>query len=183
LYRQALIVSTIIAIIGTSAAGTNKPVSLLAKHRVWMQKGLAWEHPEGGLDPQEAYANGTVLYFGADGKFGMFSYNIVRNGKRLGLDEGDGGRIFSGSWTFENDAIKISYRLVDAYKLILPKEQQPQVPGPVEERRIPITHLKSMKDSSTAELVLDRQTFQASPAFRESSLRDFLRVYDRQKGK
>jgi len=148
-----------------------------------MQKGLTWEHIEAAPDPQETYAHGLVLYFAADGKFGMFSYNVVRNGKRMGLDEGDGGRIFSGSWTLENDAIKISYRLVDAYKLILPEEQQPQVPGPVEERAISIIHLKSMKDTSAAELVLDRQTFQAAPAIRESSLRDFLQVYDRQKGK
>ena len=29
--------------------GANKPDSILAKHRVWLQEGLLWEHAEGGL--------------------------------------------------------------------------------------------------------------------------------------
>jgi hypothetical protein len=33
----------------------NKPDSILAKHRVWLQEGLLWEHAEGGLGQQETY--------------------------------------------------------------------------------------------------------------------------------
>jgi hypothetical protein len=100
---------------------------------------LSWYRAEGDPDLKEGAAIGNTLYFGADGKFGMFRMYIVRNGNKMGLDEGGGGRIFCGEWSLTGDTVKVRYRLVDAYKLILPSEQQPKVPGALEEHEIALS--------------------------------------------
>jgi hypothetical protein len=145
---------------------------------VWLEKGFTWVHPEGGLDPKESSAIGSTLYFGADGKFGMFEMNIVRTRDKMGLDEGDGGRIFGGQWFLRGNRIKVRYRLVDAYKLLLPPDQQPKVPGPVEEREMSIPASKS----GTPKLQFEGKIYQPAPRIKASSLRQFLDVYDKQKG-
>ena len=84
--------------------------------------------------------------------------------KQKGLDEGDGGGIFSGQWVLRGSAIKVKYRLVNAYKLLLPPEQQPKVPGPVEEREIALPHLSL----ATPELQFEGNTYLPAPAIKAS---------------
>lgn len=159
-------------------SATDGPAMILGKHRVWLEKGLAWEHVEGDPDARESYAVGRVLYFGVDRRFGMFQGNIVRNGHGMGIDEGDGGRVFSGQWTLNGNNLKVNYRLVDAYKLMLPADQQPKIPGPVEERDVSLVDLKI----AAPEFQFEGKSYQPS-SIKESSLRELLEALDKQKGK
>jgi len=173
-------VSTIVAIVSTSAAGTNKPVSVLAKHRVWLQTGLVWEHPEEGLEQQEKYAIGTILYFGADGKFGLFEGTVTKEGNKMGFAEGEGHRIFSGTWVPKRGTIRVRYCLVEAAKLILPAEQQPKVPGSMEEQEISLSDLAA-NGIGTTELSFDGKTYEAASTLKASDLREHLRFADKSK--
>jgi len=70
--------------------------------------------------------------------------------------------------------------LVEAAKLILPAEQQPKVPGSMEEQEISLSDLAA-NGIGTTELSFDGKTYEAASTLKASDLREHLRFADKSK--
>lgn len=114
------------------AAFTQQSSTILKQNAVWIQEGISWDRMEGETDPHRTYAGARLLYFGPDGKFGVFQGIVIRTQKSIVLSEGDGEMVFRGEWKLVNSVVPVSYRLVSFYKIMLREGQKPPaVPGEV----------------------------------------------------
>jgi hypothetical protein len=114
------------------AAFTQRSSKIIEQHPVWIQEGISWDRIEGETDPDRTYAGARLLYFGPDGKFGVFQGVVIKTRKSMALSEGDGEMVFGGEWNLVNGAALVSYRLVSWYKIMLREGQKPPVvPGEV----------------------------------------------------
>ena len=161
-----------------SSASNESVASKVERYQVWMTSGLKWERDPG--EEGQYFASARVLYFGWDGKFGLFSGVALKNGKRMGLSEGEGGTISGGTWIARGSNISVSYRLVDFYKVLLPAgKQPPAVPGPVEQGDIRNAKGNSKRGEPLEQLVFNDQTFVPAPTFSMVELRELLELHDK----
>jgi hypothetical protein len=165
--------------ISTAQAQVNV-AKLVKKHPVWLVNGLKWEHVEGETDLTETYAGGTILYFGTDGKFGMFGGVIIRQGRKMGLSEGEGGTVYSGKWAEVDGGVEVTYRLVEAYKLILPQgEKPPEVPGPIQTEVIRLAPPNLKSSEKAPEIKFAGKIFEPKLSLRAADLRFKLETIDK----
>jgi hypothetical protein len=131
----AMAATFVLLVLFPASPSTETVASKVEKYQVWITSGLKWEADPG--EKGQTFALARVLYFGGDGKFGFFSGVALKNGKRMGLSEGEGGTISSGTWIAKASSISVSYRLVDFYKVLLPAgKEPPAVPGAVEQGEV-----------------------------------------------
>jgi len=151
---------------------------IVRKHSVWIRAGLSWE-PDPG-EPTQKFASATILYFGEDGKFGFFGGVALRRGSHLALSEGEGDRVYSGSWATINEGIQVNYRLVDSYKIMqLEGQKPPEIPGPMKHTTILLEQSSDGKAGKLQQLQFEGIKYEAAPSFRVSQLRSMLEHFDR----
>ena len=95
---------------------------------VLVSQSIRWIKAPAAYRRSLQWGNATILYFGADGKFGMADGVLNREGRTLSVSHGDGLNIYAGEWSEESGVLKVSYCLVG--------RTTPQVgeilPGPIQ---------------------------------------------------
>jgi len=175
--RRATVILLLGTVVAPSFAG-NEIERIVRRHPVWIRAGLAWERDPG--ERTQEYAGATILYFGENGKFGYFGGIILRRGSRISLSEGEGGTVYSGTWTPNSDRIQADYRLVDSYKVAHREcEKPPEIPGPIKHASILLEQSSDGKTGRIQQLQFEGTKYEAAPGFKVSELRSILEIFDR----
>lgn len=151
---------------------------IVRKYSVWIRTGLSWKQDPG--EPTQKFSSATILYFGEDGKFGFFGGVALRRGSHLALSEGEGDRVYSGSWATSTEGIQVNCRLVDSYKIMqLEGQKPPEIPGPMKYATILLDQSGNGKAGKFQQLQFEGIKYEAAPGFKASQLRSMLKILDR----
>jgi len=163
---------------GSGASSADEGSKVLRQHAVWIQEGISWERPEGETDPHRSYAATRFLYFGADGKFGVFQGIVIKTRKGMALSEGDGEMVFGGGWKLANEGVPVSYRLVSWYKIMLREGQKPPVvPGEVVHGEIRLEKSDAQPRSGW-HLEFEGKRYEPESGFKAADLRSHLEIHE-----
>jgi hypothetical protein len=159
-------------------ASPQQSAKILKQHSVWIQEGISWDRIEGDTDPHRSYAGARLLYFGPDGKFGVFQGVVIKTRKRMALSEGDGEMVFGGDWKLVNDEVPVSYRLVSWYKIMLREGQKPpMVPGEVLHGEIRLER-SDVQSRSGWHLEFEGKKYEPESGFNAADLRPHLEIHE-----
>ena len=160
------------------AAAPQQNSKILKQHAVWIQEGISWDRMEGDDDPHRTYAGARLLYFGPDGKFGVFQGIVIKTRKSMALSEGDGEMVFGGEWKLVNNDVSVSYRLVSWYKIMLRESQKPPVvPGEVLHGEIRLEKSQAQTKSAWY-LEFEGKKYEPELGFKAADLRSHLEIHE-----
>jgi hypothetical protein len=162
----------------SGASSGDESSRVLKQHAVWLQEGISWDRPEGETDPHRSYAAARLLYFGPDGKFGVFQGIVIKTRKSMALSEGDGEIVFGGEWKLANDEIPVSYRMVSWYKIMLREgQEQPVVPGEVLHGEIRLKKA-DVRSGSGWQVEFEGKKYEPEAGFKAPELRSHLGTHE-----
>ena len=86
--------------------------SALAGHSVWWNKNVAWVKAPREVNRHLASRPATILYFRADGEFGIHYCRVIRGQGYVTISLGDGHVIHEGRWSLAGSSLAVHHRLV-----------------------------------------------------------------------
>ena len=146
---------------------------LLQVYPVWATRSIDWEKIAGGGEPRVRTGGAKVLYFGADGKFGIIACYLIKQGRSLNISHGDGQDVYMGRWTYHDGVVSIRYRLVSVTVESVPPQK---LPGPLQEGTVKAYGDRTLTDQKRAKplIVFDNVAFQPAPKL---DVRDVLTYF------
>jgi hypothetical protein len=175
-YSRVAILAVFVIGVGAPSFAQRNIERIFARNAVWISERTPWQQDPG--EPKQSWADATILYFGPNGKFGMFNAVVIRGGGRMSLaDEGES--VSSGSWTPRGGAIQLSYRLIAQYKIMRPVgASPPEIPGPIQDAEATFKPEKNTGANAVGYLEFRDEKFKAAAGFRISELTSRLQVDD-----
>ena len=165
--------SIIVAMVLLLGAPVPEVRDLLQEHQVWLTRRIPWVRAPADYNPKLSSGGATVLYFGADGRFGMIKCYVNKQGGSMVISHGDGQDVYMGRWTYHDGVVSIRYRLVSVTVESVPPQK---LPGPLQEGTVKAYGDRTLTDQKRAKplIVFDNVAFQPAPKL---DVRDVLTYF------
>ncbi len=144
---------------------------------VWVTRTIRWQRAPAAVHAELTYGQGTVLYFGADRKFGMIDCWLYKKGDSLQISPGDGQNVYVGVWSERDGEISLTYRLT--YRTVPVVGEN--LPGPSQTSKTRLGHKQRLtgKVDSHLQIILRDSAFVPAGYITREDVLSYLRPWYR----